>query len=103
MSAPEFDGVIIKGINIMADKALVEQIADAMYKMIKDAAGQKQYKAMDLQKAMRELFPGKADKKICREAIKILITSERCIYTYFGGSYIELPHVEGAANPTKEG
>ncbi len=83
----------------MADMVPVEEIADAMFKMIKDAAGKKQYKSMDLQKAMKELYPGRVDKQLCKAAIKQLINSGRCIYTYFGGSYIELPHVEGAANP----
>ncbi|NQT35647.1 hypothetical protein HQ587_10695 [bacterium] len=83
----------------MADMVSVDEVAEAMFKLIKDAAGQKQYKAMDLQKAMIELFPDRVDKKLCKESIKKLINSGRCIYTYFGGSYIELPHVEGAANP----
>ena len=86
----------------MADMVPVEEIADGMYKMIKDAAGQKQYKSMDLQKAMKALYPGRVDKPLCRAAIKQLINSGRCIYTYFGGSYIELPHTEGAANPEQE-
>ena len=77
----------------------VEEIADAMYKMIKESQGVKQLKPMDLTKAMRQLYGDEGvDKKICKEAIKILINSGRCIYTYFGGSYIELPHKEGASN-----
>lgn len=76
----------------------VDEIAEAMYNMVKDAAGQKKYKAMDLQKAMRELYGKDADKKICKAAIKQLIDSGKCVYTYFGGSYIEMPRKEGAAN-----
>jgi len=76
----------------------VEEIADAMYKLVKDAAGQKKLKAMDLIKAMSELFGDEVDKKMCKEAIKQLINSGKCVYTYFGGSYIELPHREAAAN-----
>ena len=30
-------------------------------------------------------------------AIEELIESGRCVYTYFGGSFIEVPHEEGAA------
>ncbi|MFH2056462.1 MAG: hypothetical protein ABIJ61_10925 [bacterium] len=76
----------------------VEQIADAMFKLVKDATGQKKLKPMDLTKTIRELYPDDFDRKVCKEAIKILIDSGRCVYTYFGGSYIELPHREGAAN-----
>jgi hypothetical protein len=38
-----------------------------------------------------------ADRKTCKEAIRLLMDSGRCVYTYFGGSYVELPHKEGAA------
>ena len=76
----------------------VDEIADAMFKMVKDAFGQKKLKPMDLTKAMIELYGDEVDKKMCKEAIKQLINSGRCVYTYFGGSYIEIPHKEGAAN-----
>ena len=76
----------------------VEEIAEAMYKMVADSQGQKKLKPTDLTKAMMEVFEGRVDKKACKDAIKELINSGRCVYTYFGGSYIELPHKEGAAN-----
>jgi hypothetical protein len=37
------------------------------------------------------------DKKLCKAAIRALMDSGRCVYTYFGGSFIEVPHEEGAA------
>ena len=73
----------------------VEEIAEAMYKMIADAQGKKKLKPTDLNKAMIELYD--VDKKTCKAAIKELINSGRCVYTYFGGSFVELPHEEGAA------
>ena len=77
----------------------VEEVAEAMFNMVKEAQGVKQLKPMDLNKAMIQLYGEEGvDKKMCKDAIKILINSGRCIYTYFGGSYIELPHREGAAN-----
>jgi len=75
-----------------------EEVAEAMYQMIKDATGQKKLKPMDLTKAMRDLYGDEVDKATCKGAIKQLIDSGRCVYTYFGGSFIELPHKEGAAN-----
>ena len=75
-----------------------EEIADAMHKMVAEAQGIKKYKPMDLTKAMIQLHGDEVDKKICKEAIKLLINSGRCVYTYFGGSFIEIPHREGAAN-----
>jgi hypothetical protein len=53
---------------------------------------------MDLTKAMVQLYEGEADKKLCKEAIKKLVDSGRLVYTYFGGSFLEIPHEEGAAN-----
>ncbi len=76
----------------------VEEIAESMYTMVKDAFGVKKLKPMDLTKAMIELYGDEVDKKMCKAAIKELINSGRCVYTYFGGSYIEIPHKEGAAN-----
>jgi hypothetical protein len=76
----------------------IEEIADAMYKLVAEAQGVKKLKPMDLVKAMIQLFGDEVDKKSCKQAIKILINSGRCVYTYFGGSYIELPHKEAAAN-----
>jgi hypothetical protein len=75
-----------------------EEIADAMYNMVKEAYGKKKYKPMDLTKAMIQMYGDDVDKKICKEAIKQLVNSGRCVYTYFGGSFLEIPHKEGAAN-----
>ena len=77
----------------------VDEIADAMYKLVSEAQGVKKLKPTDLTKAMVQLFGDEVDKKLCKEAIKQLVNSGRCIYTYWGGSYIELPQEGG---PTKE-
>ena len=69
-----------------------------MFNMVKEAFGIKKLKPMDLTKAMIQLYGDEVDKKLCKEAIKQIINSGRCVYTYFGGSYIEIPHREGAAN-----
>jgi hypothetical protein len=83
----------------MADQVTVEEVADAMYKMVKDTMGQKKWKATDLTKAVIELFGAdKCDKKLAKAAIRELMESGRCVYTYFGGSFIEIPHKEGAEN-----
>ena len=76
----------------------VDEIADAMQKMVEDAQGMKKLKPMDLTKAMVQMFGDEVDKKLCKLAIKQLVDSGRCVYTYFGGSFIEVPRKEGAAN-----
>ncbi len=76
----------------------VDEIADAMFKMVSDATGLKKLKPTDLSKAMIETFGDDCDKKLCKAAIRELVNSGKLVYTYFGGSFLELPHREGAAN-----
>ncbi|MBM4300994.1 MAG: hypothetical protein FJ121_05620 [Deltaproteobacteria bacterium] len=71
---------------------LVEYIFD----MVAKAQGKKNIKAMDVQKAVLKEHPDQ-DKNMIKFGIKELIDTGRCVYTYFGGSYIEIPHEEGAA------
>ncbi len=70
----------------------VETVADTMYDMVKEYHGKKNLKALDLQKAMIKKFgDDKVDKKMCKAAIRQLIDSGKCTYSYVGGSYIVLP------------
>jgi hypothetical protein len=69
----------------------VATVADAMYALVKDCHGKRQMKPLDLTKAMSERFGAACDKGLCKEAIRLLIDDERCIYSYVGGSYIVLP------------
>jgi hypothetical protein len=74
----------------MADEPTVDQIADAMFVLVKEYHGKKRFKAGDLQKEMQSKFGKAADRKACKAAIKSLMESERCIYGYAGGSWIAL-------------
>jgi hypothetical protein len=79
-------------------KIPIETLAEEMYQMVAECAGKKNLKAGDLTKAMIAKHGGEAcDKDDCKQAIRILMDSGRCVYGYFGGSYIQLPHKEGAA------
>ena len=83
----------------MADMIPMEEIANAMYKMVKDTMGMKKWKAMDLIKACIEFYgEDRCDKALCKEAIKELTNNGTLVYTYFGGSFLEIPHKEGAEN-----
>jgi len=68
----------------------VQQVADAMYDLVKEYHGKKNLKAIDLTKAMREKFGEACDGALCKQAIRELMESERCTYSYVGGSYIVL-------------
>ena len=74
------------------------EIADAMYALVAEYQGKKKFKAGDLIKEMIQRYgEDQVDKKLCKLAIRELMDSGRCVYTYFGGSFIEVPHAEGAA------
>jgi hypothetical protein len=75
----------------------VDDIANAMYDLVKSTKGKKNLKPMDLIKAMIQQFgEDDCDKKQCKLAIRQLIDSGRCIYSYVGGSYVTLPEGEGS-------
>jgi hypothetical protein len=79
----------------MPDPVSVEDVSAAMFQMIGEAQGLRKLKPNDLSKAMIERFgTDRCSKETCKDAIRELIDSGRCIYTYFGGSYIELPRNE---------
>lgn len=74
----------------MADKPTVEEVANAMHEIVVKYHGKKRFKAGDLQKEMQAKY-GKpnCDRKLCKAAIKQLMTDGRTIYGYAGGSWIE--------------
>jgi hypothetical protein len=79
----------------MTEPVTVDELAEAMFRMISAAQGVRKLKPNDVSKAMIEQFgPERCNKDACKEAIRLLVDSGRCIYTYFGGSYIELPRLE---------
>jgi len=72
--------------------APVDDVAEAMFEMVTEYHGKKNLKALDLSKAMIQKFgEDECDKKLCKKAIRQLIDSGRCTYSYVGGSYIVLP------------
>jgi hypothetical protein len=75
----------------------IETIAEEMYQLVAECAGKKNLKAGDLTKAMIAKY-GEAGctKDDCKQAIRILMDSARCVYAYLGGSYIQLPPKEGS-------
>ena len=81
----------------------LNQVAEDMFKMVEEVHGVKKYKPSDLFKAMVEKYKAEGlSKKDCKAAIRILIDSERLVYTYFNGSWVELPGMEGAAKAAEE-
>ncbi len=79
-------------------KPTIEEVAEAMFAMVKEYDGKKNLKAGDLSKAMIAKYgDSNLTKDECKQSIRILMDSGRCVYSYFGGSFITLPKKEGAA------
>jgi hypothetical protein len=74
----------------------IETLAEEMFQLVTECAGKKNLKAGDLAKAMIAKHGEQAcSKDDCKKAIRTLIDSGRCVYGYFGGSFIQLPPKEG--------
>ncbi len=73
----------------MAEPVSTDELVEAMYKMVAETAGQRKLRPTDVTRAMIERFGCSRDA--CKEALRKLTESERCVYTFYDGSYIELP------------
>jgi hypothetical protein len=70
----------------------VEEVADKMYEMIAADKGRKKYTPRDLHSLSMQTFGDEVDKKTCKEAVRHLTDSGRCVYSGYGGvSYVEIP------------
>jgi len=76
----------------------VETLAEEMYQLVAECAGKRNLKALDLTKAaIAKHGEEGCAKEDCKKAIRLLIDSGRCVYSYLGESYIQLPPKENAA------
>ena len=79
----------------------IEAVAEEMYQMVAEYAGKRNLKAGDLTKALIAKHGEETcSKEDCKKAIRLLIDSGRCVYSYLGGSYIQLPPKQDAAPPS---
>ncbi len=70
----------------------VDAVADAIYDLVVETKGKKNLKPMDCVKFAIEKFGEDAvDKKMGKAAIRQLIDSGKCIYSYAGGSFLTVP------------
>lgn len=76
----------------------IASLTEEIYQLVAECEGKKNLKATDLIKAMIAKHGDWAGRKDdCKKAIRNLIDSGRCIYSYLGGSYIQLPPKEDKA------
>jgi len=76
-----------------------EVLAEEMFQLITECMGKKKLKPGDLTKEMIAKHGPVYSKEDCKKAIRILVDSGRCIYSYLGGTYIELPPDPSAEPP----
>jgi hypothetical protein len=69
----------------------VEEVADKMYEMIAAEKGRKKFTPRELQSISMEMFGDEVDKKTCKNAVKQLTSTGRCVYSQYGGaSFVEI-------------
>jgi hypothetical protein len=79
-------------------KLNIKQVAEDMFLMVERDKGSKKYKPSDLFKEMTRKYEAQGiTKKDCKQAIRSLVDSGRLVYTYYGGSWVEIPSIEGSA------
>lgn len=75
-----------------------QTLADDMYEIIKDGEGKKRYKPGDLIKKMVAKYEAEGvSKKDGKDAIRLLVDADKVVYTYFNGTWLEMPHEEGSS------
>ena len=72
-----------------------EILANEIYELISACAGRKNLKPGDLTKEMIAKHGDNCSKDDCKKAIRLLIDSGRCVYSYLGGTYVQLPPKPG--------
>lgn len=75
----------------MEQLANEQEVAEVMYDYVKRAHGLKKVSPGEVIKAAERFFGERASKKTCKQAIRVLVDSGKCIYTYFGSTAIEIP------------
>ena len=65
-----------------------EELKKKMYELVEKSMGKKKLKAGDIKKTFRAEGIGEDEVKA---ALKDLVDEGKLIYTYFGGSYVEIP------------
>ncbi len=80
----------------MAEPVTTEELAEAMYRLVQESAGSRRLRPTDLTKMMIERFgPERCTRESCKAALRQLVDGGRCVYTFYDGSYVELPPKEG--------
>ena len=73
------------------------ELGDAIFDLVKENYGKKKFRPTELQRAMAAKYEvRKLDKKLFKAAMREVIDTGRLIYTFYSGTYVEMPHEEKA-------
>lgn len=79
----------------MAEPVTIEELVEAMYRMVQESTGSRRLRPTDLTRAMVDRFGAeRCSREACKQALRRLTESGRCVYTFYDGSYVELPSEE---------
>ena len=82
---------LTEGMNMDA-----EDLQNKVYALVEQSQGKKKLKPKDISNAMEAEGATQAETKA---ALRVLIDGGKLVYSYFGGTAVEIPHTEGSANP----
>ncbi|MGO9016129.1 MAG: hypothetical protein ACLQF0_14255 [Dissulfurispiraceae bacterium] len=66
-----------------------EEIEKKIYELVEKSVGKKKLKSSDIQKTISTETGVSRDE--VKAALRVLVDSGKLIYTYFGGSFVEIP------------
>ncbi len=67
----------------------IEEIEQKIYALVEKSVGKKKLKSSDIQKTISAEAGVTRDE--VKAALRVLVDSGKLIYTYFGGSFVEIP------------
>jgi hypothetical protein len=72
------------------------EVQKKVYELVEKMQGKKKLKPKDISNALEAEG---ATKEEVKAALRELIDGGKLVYSYFGGTAVEIPHTEGSANP----
>jgi len=66
-----------------------EEVMKKIYELVEKSTGKKKLKSSDIQKTISAEAGVTRDE--VKAALKVLVDDGKLIYTYFGGSFVEIP------------
>jgi len=66
-----------------------EEVMKKIYELVEKSTGKKKLKSSDIQKTVSAEAGVTRDE--VKAALKVLVDDGKLIYTYFGGSFVEIP------------